>query len=285
MRNNIEARNFMVLNVGYAQTQHRWGCNDLSSPFARIYYVVNGTATLHLPSGDVTARPGHMYLIPTFVPHSYECEPDFQFYYLFVFERFREKTDVFDVREFPIEVKANEAADLLFRNFCMLYPNLSLPYQDADAFYTHQSYKQYAESYAAMESYEHLQLQGLVWIIFSYFMKHSQLKHEVADERMMRIAEYVQKHIADNIDTDQLANMACVTKTHLTRLFHQSFGISPLQYILRKKVQHAQELLLTTDLPVHTVAAIVGFDDASYFIRVFKKNIGFTPQDYRMKLR
>lgn len=282
---NVTARNFMVLNVGFARTTHHWGYTDHSSPFLRIIYIAEGTATLHMPSADYICRPGHMYLVPSFVPHSYDCEPGVGFYYLFLFERFREKTDIFDEREFPVETRANEAADLLFRNFCQLYPNLSLPYKDAAAFDAHKSYKQYAESYANLEPYEHLQLQGLVWIIFSYFMKHSQPKLEVADERVMRIASFVQQHLADEITTDQLADIGCISKPHLNRLFNKAFGVSPLQYIIRKKIQHAQQLLLTTGASVQQVAHAVGFADPSYFIRLFKKNIGFTPQDYRLKLK
>lgn len=282
---NVEGRNFMVINVGHAQTRNPWGYNDLSSPFARIFYVVEGNATLHLPTADVALKPGHMYLVPTFVAHSYECEPGFEFYYLFVYERFRERTDVFDEREFPVEVKANEAADLLFRNFCKLYPNLSLPDENAEAFQNHQSYYHYAESYAGMESYEHLQLQGLVWIVFSYFMKHSRAKLEVVDERIMHAVEFIQQHIDAEIDINRLADISCISKTHLARLFRQSFGMPPTQYVIRKKMQYAQQLLLTTSQSVQEVARSVGFLDHSYFIRLFKKNIGYTPMDYRRKFK
>lgn len=285
MQQGMVSPNLMVLNVGYAETQRLWGGNDLSSPFARIYYVLEGSAILHLPTSNVELKPGHMYLIPMFVPHSYECQPGFKFYYMFVYERFRKKSDIFDQIDFPVEVRANEAADLMFRNFCHLYPNLSLPYTDSEAFNTHPSYKQYAESYMNMEGYEHLQLQGLVWIIFSYFMKHSRPKHEVTDERMMRLATYVQEHIDENIRIEHLADLCCVTKAHLSRLCHQAFGMSPIKYITRKKVQYGQELLLTTDLPVQQIARLVGFEDVSYFIRVFRKNINFTPQEYREQLK
>lgn len=281
----MEARNFIVINVGYAQTIHHWGYTDLSSPFVRIFYVVDGTATLHLPTGDVVATSGHMYMVPPFVSHSYDCDPGFKFYYLFAFERFHEKVDIFEEHEFPLQVKANEAADLLFRNFCQLYPNLSLPYEDAEAFSSHRSYLQYTEAYATLEPYEHLQLQGLVWIIFSYFMKHSVAKREVTDERVIKATNYVQRHIGEEISLDDLADIACVSKMHLARLFRQYFSVPPLQFIIRKKVQYAQELLLTTGLSVQLVASRVGIEDASYFIRLFKKNIGFTPQEYREKLQ
>lgn len=282
---NIISMNLMVLNVGYAETQHHWGERDLSSPFVRLYYAVKGRAMLHLPQGDVEVRPGYMYLVPTYVPHSYECDPGFGFYYLFVYEKYRDKTDVFDRYEFPVEVKANEATVLLFNNYCSLYPQLSLPYRSAQSFDEHQSYKAYAESWSNMAHYERLQLQGLVWILFSYFMKHSTEKASVKDDRVMLVAEYIQHNLSRDIKLKELADMAYVTPPHLTRLFKTAFGMPPLRYIIQKKVQYAQGLLLTTDMTVRDIAREIGIDDVSYFIRIFKKTIGFTPQDYRNKLR
>lgn len=61
-------------------------------------------------------------------------------------------------------------------------------------------------------------------------------------------------------------------------------GITPLQYVIQKKIQHSQSLLLGTGKSVQHVAQAVGIDDVSYFIRLFRKNIGYTPQQYRQKL-
>ena len=136
-----------------------------------------------------------------------------------------------------------------------------------------------------MAHYERLQLQGLVWILFSYFMKHSTEKASVKDDRVMLVAEYIQHNLSRDIKLKELADMAYVTPPHLTRLFKTAFGMPPLRYIIQKKVQYAQGLLLTTDMTVRDIAREIGIDDVSYFIRVFKKTIGFTPQDYRNKLR
>ena len=56
---------------------------------------------------------------------------------------------------------------------------------------------------------------------------------------------------------------------------------SPLQYINKKKVERAQLLLCTTDMPVKEVAYRIGFNDQSYFIRMYRKVTGTTPQEYR----
>lgn len=279
-----EIPDFIVLNLGYAQTVHHWGNKDISSPFARIYYVKQGRAVLHLEHCDVEAVPGHMYLIPTYMPHSYECEPGFGFYYLFVYQRLRESENVFDLYDFPLEVSANEAARLLFENYCHLYPQLNLPTYDASAFDSHPAYRAYAEAFGKMEIFERMQLKGLVVILFSYFMKRARAREEATDERIRRILDYVRLNISRPISIEELSDYACLTKSYLIRSFRRTMGITPLQYVLRQKIQHAQSLLLGTNDSVASIALAVGFPDASYFTRLFHRQLGFTPIEYRKKL-
>jgi YesN/AraC family two-component response regulator len=57
-----------------------------------------------------------------------------------------------------------------------------------------------------------------------------------------------------------------------------------VQYINKKKVEKAQLLLFSTDKPVKEIAYVMGFSDHSYFIRLFRKLTGLTPQEYRTML-
>ena len=281
---SIESMNIIVLNLGHAETVHHWGNKDISSPFIRIYYVKKGRAVLHMAGNDMEITPGHMYLLPGYTPHSYECDPEFEFYYLFIFQRNNNAFKVFDYYEFPIEVKTNTATQLLFENYCELYPQLSLPAMNAEDFDRHPSYYDYAQAYMKMAAYERLQLNGLVEILFSYFLKHSTPKVVATDEPFQKLIDYISSHINEPITVEQLADKACLTKSYLIRAFRKVMGVTPLQYIIRKKIQRAQAMLLSTNAPVHEIASALGFEDTSYFIRIFKKNIGFTPQEYRVKL-
>lgn len=280
----IEGIDMIVLNLGHAQTVHNWGNKDISSPFVRLYYVKQGRALLHMEKGDFVLTPGHMYLVPSYAPHSYECDPGFEFYYLFVYQRNQEMMNVFDIYDFPLEVRSNEATQLLFENYCHLYPQLNLPSKDAEAFLKHQAYRDYVQAYMQMADFERLQLHGLVEILISYFVKHAQPRAIVSDERIARLLDYIMQHLTETITIERLADEACLTKSYLIRAFRQSMGITPLQYVIRKKIQQAQMLLLGTDKSVQFIAQSVGFQDVSYFIRLFKKNLGFTPQEYREKL-
>lgn len=285
MKTDLQLINICVLNAGYAQTQHQWEGTGLSSPFARLYYVKSGKGTIHLPNKDIDMKPGFMYLVPSFMAHSFKCEAGFNFYYLFVYERYGEQTDIFDIYSFPYEVEANNAIDLLFENYCNFYPELNLPYHSAEDFYSHPAYREYAIRYTKMDRFEKMQLQGFVWIVASFFMKHAQKRLDETDPRIVKAIAYIKDNIDKDISLDTLAGIACVTKSHLGRLFRESLGISPVQYIIRTKIQCAQRLLMTTSYSINNIASQVGFKDVSYFIRLFRQNIGFTPQDYRDSLR
>lgn len=284
MKTDLELVNICVLNAGYAQVSQHWEGKGLSSPFARLYYVKEGEGTISTPEAGLTMKPGNMYLVPSFMPHSMTCQSGLRFYYLFVYERYGTQSDIFDLYSFPYEVEANQAIDLLFENYCNYYPELTLPYASAEDFYAHPSYREYAIRYAQMDRSQKMQLQGFVWIVASFFMAKAQ-KIEEMDERLLKVIDYVKENVGKVIETETLANMVCLTKSHLERLFREKLGTSPLQYILRTKIQCAQRLLMTTNYSINVIAHEVGFDDPSYFIRVFRQKIGFTPQDYRMNLK
>lgn len=273
-----------VLNLGHARTIHRWGNEDISSPFMRVYYVRAGRALLHLPSGDQWATSGHMYLIPAYEPHAYECDPGFEFYYLFMIPNSREPHDIFNAYDFPYEVKTNTATQLLFENFCHLYPQLNLPTSTAVAFDHHQGYQEYAEAFNQMEDYERLQLQGMVDIIISYFLKHARPVGEMRDEKVALMIDFIHSNYQRQLTIEEVADHACVTSSYAIRRFRKLMGITPMQYVIRHKIRQAQNLLVGSRMSVSEVSQALGFQDASYFIRLFRKHIGYTPQEYREHL-
>lgn len=277
-------QNFVILNLGFARTRHRWQGHDISSPFLRLFCVQQGRAVLHFRDRDVETLPGHLYLIPAYEPHSYDCEAGFAFYYLFVFLLPQERTSLFDRYELPIEVSANHAARLLFQNYCMLYPQLNLPSRSADEFLNHRAYRDYVQAFMVMPHFERMQLRGLAEILLSYFVKHGRERAQLYDSRIAPILEYIQQHLHVPISVEQLADMACLTKSYFIRRFRQVVGITPIQYVQKRKVQHAQKLLLESEKNIGQIAAEVGFADTAYFIRIFKSHIGYTPQEYRVRL-
>ena len=280
----LDATDFVVINIGHAELKHHWGKKDISSPFARIYYVQKGQGIFHLPKGDIKARPGYLYLIPNYMPHSYECEPGLELYYMYVFQRVHRQNDIFDLYEFPNVVPSDKALGELLDVFSRRFPQLNLPRHDVNAFDIHPAYHDYVQRHVQLDLYKRMQLHGLVAIVFSFFMKHGRPRAEVTEPRIAQLVEYIRQHLAEPISIETLADQACLTKSYLIRSFRNTIGMTPLQYILQKKVQKAQTMLLGSDMSVTEVARAVGFQDTSYFIRMFRKSLGFTPQEYRRQL-
>jgi AraC-like DNA-binding protein len=96
-----------------------------------------------------------------------------------------------------------------------------------------------------------------------------------------RAIGYIQHHSASALSRQQIAEAVGVSKNYLTQIFHQELGLSPWEYLSRYRIKQARELLRDTNASITAIAAQVGFEDASYFGRVFRKQVGCSPQAYR----
>ena len=95
------------------------------------------------------------------------------------------------------------------------------------------------------------------------------------------IIGYINANIHQKIQIGDLSDKACMSKATFYRVFKREFGISPLDYILREKINRAKHLLLNTNQKVIAISYELGFADVNYFIRYFKKTEGPTPMQFR----
>lgn len=66
-----------------------------------------------------------------------------------------------------------------------------------------------------------------------------------------------------------------------SRSFRREIGISPIEYLSNVRLEHAMQLLTTTNLSINEIAVLSGFSNGNYFAKVFKRKLGFTPSDYK----
>ena len=100
-------------------------------------------------------------------------------------------------------------------------------------------------------------------------------------EQIRPAIEYIDRHFTEeNIDCTELAKMCGISQTYLTRLFQKRFSMPPNQYILSKKLQHACDLLRSSQYKVNEVAEKAGFVNTHYFSRMFKRHMGVSPSAY-----
>jgi AraC-like DNA-binding protein len=102
---------------------------------------------------------------------------------------------------------------------------------------------------------------------------------------LQRIREYIDGHLEENIELGTLADAAGLSKWHFARAFKQSVGVPPHFYLIRRRLERAQELLAETDLSLAQIALKSGFSDQSHFSRRFRTFLGVTPRSFRWSQR
>lgn len=94
-------------------------------------------------------------------------------------------------------------------------------------------------------------------------------------------AEFIAAHYSENIALDEVAESVHISPYYLSHLFRDELGITFIEYLTRTRVERAKQLLVDGKRTVAEVAREVGYEDAGYFSRVFKKLTGRTPAAYR----
>lgn len=277
----LQNSRFYVLNVGYAVHSNDWNWENIRSPFARLYLVTEGSASVKLNSGIYELTPGHLYLIPSFTLHSDICHNHFEHYYLHIYEDSSCEVRLFEDWDFPIEVEAEEIDRLLFKHICEINPAMKLPQSNPVSYDNSQSLFQNIQRNNLSENYKFMESNGIVLQLVSRFLKYSKPKEMAGDDRIQSALSYIRKNINQKIDIDELSEKSFLSKDHFIRLFKKEVGQTPLSYITQRKLERAELILATTDTPVKQIAYNLGYDDHSYFNRLFREKMGITPQQYR----
>lgn len=95
------------------------------------------------------------------------------------------------------------------------------------------------------------------------------------------IKHHIRTHCGDELSRTSLAEIVYLNPDYLARLFKKETGISLGNYIIQARIKVAKHLLETTQLSVNTIASKTGYTNYSYFTKLFKQEIGFTPNEYR----
>lgn len=122
----------------------------------------------------------------------------------------------------------------------------------------------------------------LVSIMQCQNLNHLHTGNDINNNPLAAIVGYIKNNIHEKFQIEQLSNKACMSKATFYRVFKKELGISPLEYIFTQKINKAKELLRNPMLKISTISDELGFSDANYFIRVFKKIEGITPNQYRL---
>ena len=100
---------------------------------------------------------------------------------------------------------------------------------------------------------------------------------------LRRARDLADRHYADELDLDALAVAAGISKYHFLRLFAATYGVTPREYLSRRRVERAQDLLRATNLTVTEVCHSVGFTSLGSFSSRFRALVGESPSAFQAR--
>jgi AraC family transcriptional regulator len=99
--------------------------------------------------------------------------------------------------------------------------------------------------------------------------------------RLHKIMNAVLEHPEGDHSLEEMSAVAGITPSHFCRVFKKATGISPHQYVMKARLDRAQELLVQTDMPLAALSETLGFQSQSHFSRAFRQYAGIAPSGYR----
>mgnify|MGYP003393306602 FL=1 len=169
----------------------------------------------------------------------------------------------------------------MLKRLTYINPFLKLPMSNPEIYDNHKTLVNNIDMNMRRPFHDKVESRGILFILLSRFLKMATPKVETHDDRIRSIISHIRSKLYENHDIDQLAKFACMSKDHFIRIFRKETGETPNAYITKKKMEAAELLLITSEDSIKSVAMSLGYNDCSYFNKIFKKYSGITPQQYR----
>ncbi|WP_165920989.1 response regulator transcription factor [Muricomes intestini] len=121
--------------------------------------------------------------------------------------------------------------------------------------------------------------------IFQLLLGRGKAEKENQNTRPIRLAQlYMEEHYMDSITLEEIAKHVGLNETYLSTIFKKQMGRSLIDFLTYTRVQRAKEMLINRGKSINEISEEVGFNDAKYFTKRFKKIMGVSPNEYRKLL-
>ena len=133
-----------------------------------------------------------------------------------------------------------------------------------------------------------LVIKGQLFLLFSILISNCcetsvSRKNQKSLEKMKRIIKYIETNYASKISIEEMADALDLSQSHFMKFFKNTMGTTFTEYLNDYRLTMASRLLISSEASILYIAAEVGFDNLSYFNRLFKKRFYVTPREYRKR--
>ena len=260
--------------------------------FSELVIVFQGRSTHLTDDGSYNICAGDVFVVLPGASHGYRTAPEECFSIVNIMFRFdRRKLPFFELRKSPgfrmlfeLEPGLNILNGKLFsqnRHLSLDDKTLKVVLASAERLEAALNDTRAGHQFRAVWVFA--ELVALLSDYFSSFpLENAGHSHLL---RLCQVLEFMEKHYTEPLYVPDLAKMASMSGSNFYRVFTALIGTSADRYLIRLRLSHAEALLAGTDLPMAEIAERSGFEDSNYFSRVFRRNRGCSPREYRKQRR
>lgn len=231
----IDNTQFTVNEVSFATVGSFWKNIVSLYQYYRIYLVTQGSAQLYLKGKKINLEAGYLYFIPSFSVVSGDCLAELSHYFIH-FQAGGILDNVLSSLDFEQKIKATPLDEQIYKS---MMENINITPPTISSLFN---------------------LHGSLQIFLSRFLANA----KIIDNDIFRfdeIFEYIERNITKKITVKELASVANLNETYFSNLFKKTVGVSPLQYVINKKINYSMTLLFNNNFRIKDVAYHLGFKD------------------------
>ncbi|WP_409344995.1 AraC family transcriptional regulator [Paenibacillus sp. MBLB4367] len=251
-----------VSDAHYTKVNINWKAPEFIPSINRFYYIVEGEGRLTIDGEVFHPKPGQLFLMPAGVKQSYSTISDDTFAKHWChFTAMIGEMHLFQILKIPffIEVRDPEHVTALFQRLSQQFGSPGVTGM--------------------------LRTKATMLELLSYFLEHTVIENirlAATDsvEKLTAVLRHIDSHLTETVSVEELAKLAHLHPNYFIKFFKAHLGDSPIQYINKRKLDHAKTLLRTTNLSIKEIAEATGMD-LHYFSRLFKQAAGMSPTVYR----
>lgn len=244
-----------------------------------LLHVLSGSATLAVGAEQFDVCAGDIFFIPSGLVHHMDAHETYTTVRSLVFDVsiIEENMETIDSEIYYMFDTQSRNRFLLFREGTVYNSLLGLLDEIAD------------EHSAKDICYKLPVRANIYWIVTILLRTYCQVRND-ADRivyqnvlRLRPVMEHISAHLPERMYIEQLADMTMVSPDYFTKMFRDSIGKTPIDYINGLRVNRALKQLCSTQKPLVEISDEIGFCNANYFHKIFKNYTGCTPVAYRKR--
>lgn len=245
-------------------------------PFIYFYFIVEGSGTFFIENDSIKIKKNDLIIINSNIGHNIYVDED----------EYAVRALGFGLESIGLtshleEVQSEEELEL-DNFFHITWKGKENKINDI--------FTKIVEEFHSDKMYAKTMADALASYFLINFLRNYKEEIEVVhDININRQIDYIKSYIDANYSLDLslegLSNMAYMNKFHLIGEFKQAYRVTPIEYLILKRIEVSKGLLISTNHSMETIAEIVGFNSQSYFNQVFRKKVGITPSQFRKKHR